>query len=127
MLHNSTKQSENWAENVLMPELSRLSVTVEDEIIGLPWIKQISAMKKCGCKFILIITKGKVTNQFLTELIQTLSLQNICKPEVIPILYDCTLDDLEEEIAETLSTYTLLCHCDTKFSSRLQQSLFRKK
>ena len=130
MLSDGTIQSEDWISDTLMPMLNNLNVTVECNIAGRPWVMEIPRLIKTGCKIIVVVTKGSLqvnclTNQFSIKLVQAVSLQNCSDfdPVVIPVLLNCKLTDLQDSIQELLSIYTLLRHDEVNMD-RLQQSLF---
>jgi len=128
MLSDATRQSEDWISNTLMPMLDSLNVTVECNIAGRPWIMEIPRLIKTGCKIIVVFTKDSqqinwYTNQFSTKLVQAVSLSNIFDPVVIPVLLNCKLTDLQDNVQELLSIYTLLRNDEVNVD-RLQQSLY---
>ena len=120
-MYDEFPATKRWVDDTLKAKLTSMGSELAYKIGGRPWIQEVPRMINEGCKILIIFTKQKVSNQLTTELIFALSEQNINKTAVIPVLLDCKLDDLSEEIKSFLSPYTVLKH--DELDDRLPQSL----
>ena len=120
-MYDDQESTTRWVNDTLKAKLTSMGSELAHKIGGRPWIQEVIRMINEGCKILIIFTKQKMSNQLTTELIFALSKQNINKTAVIPILLDCKLDDLSEEIKSYLSPYTILKH--NELDDHLPQSL----
>ena len=120
IMHDDLPATRRWVDNTLKKKLANMGFELAHKTAGRPWIGEVIRMIKKGYKIIMVFTKES-SKQLTTELIYALSEQNINKTSVIPVLLDCKVDDLSDEIKSYLVPYTVLKH--DELDDRLQQSL----
>ena len=119
--HDDMPSIKGWVDGTLKTEIASMGFELAHKIAGRTRIAEVIRMINEGHKIIMVFTKEEISNHFSTELIYALSEQNINKTTVIPILLNCKLDDLSDEIKQYLSPYTVLKH--DELDDHLQQSL----
>ena len=120
-MYDESTSTKEWVDYTLKAKLKSVGSELMHKIGGRPWISEVPRLLQEGCKIIIIFTKQRTSNQLTTQLIHALSKQNINKTTVIPILFECRIDDLSDDIKSYLSPYTVLKH--DELDDTLQQSL----
>ena len=110
-----------WVEDTLKTKLTTMGFELALKIAGRPRISEVTRLIDDGCKIIMIFTRQKISKQLSTDLIHALSKQDTTKTAVIPILFECKVDDLSDNIKSCLLPYTFLKH--DELDDHLQQSL----
>ena len=121
ILFDDLPATTRWVDDTLKTKVVSMGFELAHKIGGRTRIAEVIRVINEGCKIIMVFTKEEISNQLMTDLIYALSKQNINKTAVIPILLDCKLDDLSDEIKSYLLPYTVLKH--DELDDHLQQSL----
>lgn len=119
VMHFDEEDAREWVNNHLIEILCKMNVEEEHAIAGRLWSKEISRMIGEGYKVIVVISKNIITkNHFETTLQQIIVKQNCRQPCLIPITFNCTLQNYDE-----LKPYVVLSHNQPDLYDRLKQAI----
>lgn len=119
-----SEETRQWINNYLTKMLCQMNVQEEYAIAGRFWLSEITRMVRQGYKVIVVISSDVVTSHLDVMLNKMIFEQNSREPCFIPILFNCTLDDLHEHLKLLLKPYVLLKHNDTNIYDRLKQAIY---
>ena len=120
-MYDEVTSTVKWVDGTLKIKLATLGFELAPKIAGRPRISEVTRLIDDNCKIIMIFTKQKISKQLSTDLIYALSKQDISKTAVIPILLNCKVEDLSDEVQSYLLPYTSLKH--DELDDHLLQSL----
>ena len=115
-----------WVNSELTKMLCDMNVEEEYAIAGRLWLSEITRMTKKGYKVIFVVSRSVSTSRFEVMLNQVIFNQNFRQPCLIPIMFNCTLDDIDHELKDLLRPYVLLRHCDNNLYNNLKKAVCDK-
>ena len=122
-MHFDSKDAKQWVDNHLTEMLHQMNVEEEYAIAGRLWLSESTRMIRRGYKVIVLISKDVVTSRFEITLNHIINRQDCRQPCFIPIMFNCTLGDLHDDLRSLLMSYVILHHDDTKLYDRLKQAI----
>ena len=125
MIHFGPDAGE-WVNSNLTEMLRQMNVEEEYAIAGRFWLSEITRMTKKGYKVIFIVSRDIVTSRFEVMLNQVIFNQNSRKPCLIPIMFNCDLNNVDDQLKELLEPYVLLYHCENNLYNRLKLAVCDK-
>ena len=112
-----------WVNSHLTEMLHQMNVEEEYAIAGRFWLSGMARMIQKGCKVIFIVSRDIVTSHWEVMFNQVIINQNSWEPCLIPIMFNCTLNDIDSHLWQLLSPYVLLHHDDDNLYSKLTKAV----
>jgi len=127
VVHFGSEDARRWVDDHLTGMLNRMNVEEEYAIAGRFWLSEITRIVKRGYKVIIIISKDIVTASHSEVMLNHIILkQNSREPCLIPIMLNCTLANLDEDLSSLLQPYVILHHNEANLDKRLKQAICDK-
>ena len=112
-----------WVNSKLTEMLCQMNVEEEYAIAGRFWLSEMARMIQKGYKVIFIVSRDIVTSHLEVMLNQVIFNQNSKEPCLIPILFKCNLNNIDEHLKQLLSPYVLLHDNDDNLYNKLKQAV----
>ena len=123
VMHFNSEDTKQWVDNELAKMLQQMNVEEEYAIAGRLWLSECTRMIRKGYKVIVLISKDVVTSRFEIALNHVINGQDCRQPCLIPIMFNCELDDLHDDLQSLLVSYVILHHDDARLYDRLKQAI----
>lgn len=110
-MHFDSPDTRQWVDNQLTGMLHQMNVEEEYVIAGRWWLSEIGRIIQRGYKVIIVISKNTITiSRFEIIIHHIIFRQTFRQSFFIPILFNCTLQDFDDNVKSVLDPYTYLKH-----------------
>lgn len=123
VIHFDSQDARQWVDDNLTEMLLQMNVEEEYALAGRLWLSEITRMIRKGYKVIIVVSRDMITSRFEVILNQIIFKQNSKQSCLIPIMFNCTVNDFDENLKTLLLTYVLLYHDQSNLFDHLKQAI----